>query len=518
MNWRAFLAYGAVSALVALVLPLALAVRPDAAASAAGRGDVARVSAAAGAAADAVRELLRELPRCFRCRDRHEPRARDSLQLHLVLRPRDRHAAARRGRLGAARRAARRAPHRPLGAHALRSAGRHLGGPAQPVSPGRARSTGPSAAREAARRRCATAWARSRRGARGQRRKVARLLELHARRRSIASRASSPRRARCARRALRRLARVTRRDNILFDGFARVSHVTDATDWRVEYPFVVLTPGHRGRDAAAWCASCIELGLTIIPRGGGTGYTGGAVPLDAPLGGHQHRKARAPRRGRARSSSPGVARPAPTVRCGAGVVTKRVMEAAEDGGPGVRRRPDLGRRLVHRRQRRDERRRQEGGAVGHGARQPRVVAHGHAARRMARGRAPRAQPRQDPRRADRARFDSAYFGTDGKTLAARRDARDPGRALPQGRPRQGRHRQVPRRAARACRRKAATASSPRRASSCTACRAHIAHRVPGVLRPGARRGAGHRRDQATTSTRIRQARCWPGSSISTSAT
>ena len=34
----------------------------------------------------------------------------------------------------------------------------------------------------------------------------------------------------------------TRKDNIAFDGFARVSHVTDATDWRVEYPFVVLYP------------------------------------------------------------------------------------------------------------------------------------------------------------------------------------------------------------------------------------------------------------------------------------
>ena len=40
----------------------------------------------------------------------------------------------------------------------------------------------------------------------------------------------------------RRLARVTRRDNVQFDPFARVSHVTDATDWRVEYPFVVVTP------------------------------------------------------------------------------------------------------------------------------------------------------------------------------------------------------------------------------------------------------------------------------------
>ena len=36
--------------------------------------------------------------------------------------------------------------------------------------------------------------------------------------------------------------RHTRRDNIAFDGLARVTHVTDATDWRVEYPFVVLYP------------------------------------------------------------------------------------------------------------------------------------------------------------------------------------------------------------------------------------------------------------------------------------
>src|SRR3990167_708451 len=41
---------------------------------------------------------------------------------------------------------------------------------------------------------------------------------------------------------VQRLARVTRRDNVQFDGLARVSHVTDATDWRVEYPFVVINP------------------------------------------------------------------------------------------------------------------------------------------------------------------------------------------------------------------------------------------------------------------------------------
>src|SRR3990167_2882287 len=36
------------------------------------------------------------------------------------------------------------------------------------------------------------------------------------------------------------LYKLTAKDNVKFDGLSRVSHVTDATDWRVEYPFVVL--------------------------------------------------------------------------------------------------------------------------------------------------------------------------------------------------------------------------------------------------------------------------------------
>jgi len=43
-------------------------------------------------------------------------------------------------------------------------------------------------------------------------------------------------------RVVKVLGKVTHKDNITFDGLARVSHVTDATDWRVEYPFVVLHP------------------------------------------------------------------------------------------------------------------------------------------------------------------------------------------------------------------------------------------------------------------------------------
>jgi FAD/FMN-containing dehydrogenase/Fe-S oxidoreductase len=74
------------------------------------------------------------------------------------------------------------------------------------------------------------------------------------------------------------LKKVTRKDNIRFDGMARVSHVTDATDWRVAYPVVVLYPDTE-QEILDLIATCIELELTIIPRGGGTGYTGGAVPL-----------------------------------------------------------------------------------------------------------------------------------------------------------------------------------------------------------------------------------------------
>jgi len=129
---------------------------------------------------------------------------------------------------------------------------------------------------------------------------------------------------------MRRLSRVTAKDNIKFDGLSRVSHVTDATDWRVEYPFVVLTPDTED-EIAALVRACISLDLTIIPRGGGTGYTGGAIPLSwrsvvintekldtlgkveaAPLPGHDEAVT--------------------TIWSGAGVVTRRVAESAEAAG------------------------------------------------------------------------------------------------------------------------------------------------------------------------------------------
>ncbi|HYC42663.1 MAG TPA: FAD/FMN-binding oxidoreductase [Noviherbaspirillum sp.] len=131
-------------------------------------------------------------------------------------------------------------------------------------------------------------------------------------------------------RATRELSRYTAKDNIKFDGLSRVSHVTDATDWRVEYPFVVLTPDTED-EMAGLVKACIELGLTIIPRGGGTGYTGGAVPL-TPLSAVINTEKLEQLGPVEMTTLPGVDRPYATIYSGAGVVTKRVSDAAEKAG------------------------------------------------------------------------------------------------------------------------------------------------------------------------------------------
>lgn len=131
-------------------------------------------------------------------------------------------------------------------------------------------------------------------------------------------------------RVMRKLSKVTKKHNIKFDGLSRVSHVTDATDWRVEFPLAVITPDTENEMAAIIAAS-IELGLTVIPRGGGTGYTGGAIPLTVDsvvinteklegLGQVIRRKLL------------GRDDEVATVRAEAGVVTRRVSNLAGDNG------------------------------------------------------------------------------------------------------------------------------------------------------------------------------------------
>jgi len=131
-------------------------------------------------------------------------------------------------------------------------------------------------------------------------------------------------------RARRLLGRVTRKDNIDFSGIARVSHVTDATDWRVEFPFVVLTPDTE-EEIPALVKACIKLGLTIIARGGGTGYTGGAVPLYADSVVINTEKLEAMGQLELKQI-PGLDRSVPVVRVETGVVTRRVSDLAEQHG------------------------------------------------------------------------------------------------------------------------------------------------------------------------------------------
>ena len=128
----------------------------------------------------------------------------------------------------------------------------------------------------------------------------------------------------------KRLKKITRLDNVDFGGLARVSHATDATDWRVELPLVVISPDTE-QETADIVAACIELGLVIIPRGGGTGYTGGAIPLEANTAVINTEKLEF--LGMVEKVElPGVGVKVPTVRTGAGVVTKRVTELAERNG------------------------------------------------------------------------------------------------------------------------------------------------------------------------------------------
>ena len=126
------------------------------------------------------------------------------------------------------------------------------------------------------------------------------------------------------------LSSITSVENIDFSGLARVAHSTDATDWRIAMPFVVIKPDTEN-EIAAIVRACIKLGLTIIPRGGGTGYTGGAIPLHAntavintekleTLSAIEH------------TALSGIDGKHPVVHCSAGVITKRVSELAEQHG------------------------------------------------------------------------------------------------------------------------------------------------------------------------------------------
>ncbi len=125
------------------------------------------------------------------------------------------------------------------------------------------------------------------------------------------------------------LSKITSINNIDFSGLARVAHSTDATDWRVAMPFIVIKPDTE-QEVAAIVRACIDLGLTIIPRGGGTGYTGGAIPLHANTAIINTEKLETLSQIK-QTELPGRDNrdKHPVVECGAGVITRRVSDLAD---------------------------------------------------------------------------------------------------------------------------------------------------------------------------------------------
>ncbi len=127
------------------------------------------------------------------------------------------------------------------------------------------------------------------------------------------------------------LGAVVGADNVCMDPFVLISHATDATDWRLFLPVAVVRPNAESQ-LPPLLEAIAKLNLHVIPRGGGTGLTGGAVPVAADcviinteklnrIDGIQHLEAQAE-----------GALDCTVLRLEAGVVTQKAMQYAEERG------------------------------------------------------------------------------------------------------------------------------------------------------------------------------------------
>ncbi len=74
------------------------------------------------------------------------------------------------------------------------------------------------------------------------------------------------------------LSAVVDKNAVCFDPFTLISHATDATDWRLYLPVAVVYPATE-KQVADLLHAITRLEMHAIPRGGGTGLTGGSVPV-----------------------------------------------------------------------------------------------------------------------------------------------------------------------------------------------------------------------------------------------
>ncbi len=128
------------------------------------------------------------------------------------------------------------------------------------------------------------------------------------------------------RKARKAFAKYTHSNNVCFDAFTLTHHATDATDWRHHAPFCVLTPDSPD-ELPGLIRAAADLGLVVIPRGGGTGLCGGSVPLsdNAVMINVEKLDSIGPVDVKNIGEKGEVA----TITAGAGAVTGKVMEASK---------------------------------------------------------------------------------------------------------------------------------------------------------------------------------------------
>jgi len=122
-------------------------------------------------------------------------------------------------------------------------------------------------------------------------------------------------------------------DNVLLDPFSIVSHATDATDWRLYLPLAVVMPDEESQ-VAPLLEAIAHLGLKAVPRGAGTGLTGGAVPLHPDcvvVNTEKLNRIRGIRKQLFRVDD-GTEQEAAVVELEAGVITETAMEYASERG------------------------------------------------------------------------------------------------------------------------------------------------------------------------------------------
>jgi FAD/FMN-containing dehydrogenase/Fe-S oxidoreductase len=128
------------------------------------------------------------------------------------------------------------------------------------------------------------------------------------------------------------LSRIVDKESIVFDPFTLISHATDATDWRLYLPVAVVYPAKES-EVAPLLQAITELKLHAIPRGGGTGLTGGSVPVrDNCIVINTSKLNRIGAIRQVHHLQNDMSRTVPVLPVEAGVITQDAMAAAEKEG------------------------------------------------------------------------------------------------------------------------------------------------------------------------------------------